>query len=209
MFDFFGKKKPEKLPELPSVGSHSVSSKSGRPPSLNQSQTCKRLGLEIAPAMNYEEVKQCIEVSIKQEKYKVLYDEIQREREAELEKEDRLTYGDMLYADYKKWKKYRDPYAHYLLVFKRGTSVQAEVVEIDGVEIVGAAQYTLQIDILLPKFHKDKYTDEWIEWEKEVRLKSSQILKIERLPKQIEMNDLNAYHAAKEKCNELAREFVQ
>lgn len=208
MFNFFSKKKTSTMPVQPPLADLTSSSKSNKPPSTNQIEICSRLGLEVSAMKNYDDVKKYIEISLKEEKYKLLYDEIQRERESKLEAEDRATYGTELYEEYRKWEKYRESSVHYLLVYKRSSNLYADVVEIDGVELVGDGKYKLKIEILLPKLHKDKHTDDWIEWEKELTLTPGQILRLEPLPMPIDMFDLEGYRSAKTKCDELAKEFV-
>lgn len=187
MFNFF-KKKPQK------------------PPSKKQFDLCEQLGLEVKPKMSREDVAKLLEVSLQQEKYKKIFNEIQKEREDECEEEDRAMYGDDLYDELKKWEQYCDPYKQYILLFKRGGKIQADVVEFETAEIIGEKKYSIQLGILLPKLHKDRDGD-YIEWEKEITLKPSQVLKIEQLMESIDMFDIETYKEIKTKCEAIANEF--
>jgi len=158
--------------------------------------------------MYREDVSMLLSDSLKQEKYKKIYDEIQRERDEEFEKEDRETYGDLLVDELKKWEQYCDVNNQYILVFKRGGKVQYEIAEFETAEIVGENKYSIQLGVLLPKRHKDKDTGDYIEWEKEVNLKPNQVLKIEALSEPIDMFDLETYEATKTKCEAMASEFM-
>lgn len=176
--------------------------------SRNQIELCDRLGLEITLKMSREDVSKLLKLSLQQEKYKKIYDEIQRERDEEFEKEDRETYGDKLVDELKKWKKYCDTYKQYFFIFKRGSKVQYEIAEVESAEIMGESKYFIQLGILLPKLHKDRDTGDYLEWEKEITLKPNQILKIEELSETIDMFDLETYESAKKKCESMASEFT-
>lgn len=189
MFSLF-KKKPQKQP------------------SRSQIELCDRLGLEITPKMGREDVSKLLNVSLQQEKYKIIYDEIQRERDEEFEKEDRETYGNKLVDELKKWEKYCDTYKQYFLIFKRGSKVQYEISEVESAEIMGEKKYFVQLGILLPKLHKDRDTGDYLEWEKEIVLKPNQILKIKELSEPIDMFDLETYESAKKQCELMASEFT-
>jgi len=177
-----------------------------KPPSRNQVDLCERLGLEITPKMSYADVSKLLEVSLKQEKYKKIFDEIQKEREAEFEKEDRAMYGDELYDELTKWEQYCDPYKQFILVFKRGSKILADVVEFETADIIGEKKYSIQLGLLLPKLHKDRDGD-YIEWEKEIKLKPSQVLKIEQLKDSIDLFDIESYKEIKSRCEAMANGF--
>jgi len=189
MFDFF-KKKPSK------------------PPSRNQVVLCERLGLVITTKMSREDVSKMLEVALEEEKYKKIYNEIQKQREAGSEKEDRTKYGDRLVDELKQWQRYCDPHKQYILIFKRGQQVQYDVVEFETAEIVGECKYSIQLGILLPKMHKDKDTGDYFEWEKELILKPSQVLKIEPLADAIDMFDVKTYQETKARCETIADEYT-
>ncbi len=186
MFNFFKKK----------------SENQEKPPSKSQIKLCKQLGLIITPEMSRKNVSELLGVSLQQEKYKKIYDEIHREENEAFEKEERETYGDTLVDELKKWEKYCDTYDQYYLVFKRGSNVIYEIVEFETAEIVGEKKYSIKISILLPKLHKEKDTGEYLEWEKEVNLKPNQVLKIEKLSEIIDMFDLEAYESTLMKYKE-------
>lgn len=137
-----------------------------QPPSRSQVSLCERLGLEITPKMGREDVSRMLATALQQDKYKKIYDEIQREKEAELEREDRETYGDDLVDELKGWESRCDPYKQYLLVFRRGKTVQCDIVELEAAEIAGDKKYFVQLSFLRPKQHKERDTGTYYEWEK-------------------------------------------
>lgn len=157
--------------------------------------------------MSREDVSWLLETSLQQEKYKKIYDEIQKEREADFEKEDRATYGDDLYEELKKWEQYCDQYKQYILIFKRGGKIQSDIAEFETADIIGDSKFSIQLGIILPKLHKDKDTGDFLEWEKEVTLKPNQILKIELLTESIDLYDIEAYKEAKTRSDVIASEF--
>ena len=181
--------------------------KQQKQPGRSQIELCKRLGLEITPKMNRGDVSKLLSVSLKQDKYKKIYDEIQRERDKVFEKEDREIYGDKIVDELKKWEQYRDPYKQYFLIFKRGGKVQYEIAEIESAEITGESKYLIKLGILIPKIHKEDFGD-YIEWEREITLKPNQVLKIEELAEPIDNSDLETYKAAKRKCQTMASKFT-
>jgi len=191
MFSFFKKK----------------SQKTKKPPGRSQIELCKRLGLVITPKMCREDVSNLLGTSLKKEKYKKIYDEIQRERDEQFEKEDREEYGDELVDELKKWEKYCDVEKQYILIFKHGSNVKCDVVEFESAEIVGDKKHFVQLGVLLPKLYKEKDTGNYLEWEKEVNLKPKQVYKIEALNKAIDMFDLKAYESIINKYKAEASEF--
>lgn len=143
-------------------------------------------------------------VSLRQDKYKRIYEEIQREKEAESEKEERAMYGDDLYDDQKRWERYCGSDQQYLLVFKRGGKIQSDVVEFASADMIGEKKFSLQLGVLLPKRHKDNDSGDWVEWEKDIILKPGHVLKIEALSKPIEIFDVERYQDTKARCDEMA-----
>ena len=176
-------------------------------PSKSQVLLCERLGLQIQPKMSRKNVSKLLERSLRQDKYKRIYEEIQREREEESEKEERATYGDDIYDEQKKWESYCDPFRQYLMVFKRGGKIQSDVVELESADIVGEKRYSIQLGVLLPRHQKDRDSGDYIEWVRDVSLKPDNVLKFEALPKPIDMFDVESYVTTKTRCNALADEF--
>jgi len=181
--------------------------KTKKSPGRSQVELCKRLGLVITPKMCRDDVSNLLSASLKQEKYKKIYDQIQKERDKEFEKEDRKIYGDTLVDELKEWEKYCDVNKQYILIFKRGSKVRCEVVEFESAEIVGEKKYSIQLGILLPKLYKDKNTGNYLEWEKEVNLKPKQVYKIRALVTPIDMFDLEAYEDVITKHEAMVSEF--
>jgi len=91
---------------------------------------------------------------------------------------------------------------------KRGGKIQSDVAEFETAEIVGESKYSIQLSVLLPKLYKDSDTGDYLEWEKEVILKPSQVLRIEPLSESIDMHDVETYKATKARSDALANEFV-
>jgi hypothetical protein len=176
-------------------------------PSRNQVVLCERLGLESTAKMSREDVSRMLEVALQQEKYKQIYDQIQKAKEAEFVKEDRATYGDTLIDELEKWQRYCDPHKQYILIFKRGQQVQFDVAEFETAEIIGGSKHSIQLGVLLPKLHKDKDTGDYLEWERELNLKPSEVLKIERLADAIDMFDIKTYQETKARCEAIANEY--
>ena len=186
-----------------------INKKPKQPPSNSQVRLCKRLGLEITPKMSRADVSKLLEISLQQEKYKAIYDEIQREEDAEFEREERAEYGDEIVDELKKWEKICDLNTQYFLLFKYRGKIQCEIVEIENAEIVEDKKPSISLSLLLPKKHRDKdYEDGgyYIEWEREISLKSNQIMAIEALPAQIDIFDVKAYELARTRCEEIQSE---
>lgn len=181
-----------------------------QPPGNSQVKLCARLGLEIAPKMSRSDVSELIADALQQEKYKAIYDEMQREKEEEMEREDRAEYGDEIVDELKKWEKICARRTHHIALFKHRGKTICEVIEFEGAEIVGDRKLSIKLDMLLPKTHKDK-DDEFlgsysIEWEKEVSVKPDQILALETLPGEIDIYDTESYEVARARCDELLGE---
>ena len=186
--------------------SNIVEKKSSGSPSRSKVELCKQLGLEISNEMNQDDVLKLISEALKQPRYKEIYEEIQRQKFAEIEKEEREIYGDVIYDELKKWEKLCDPYKQYILVFKRGSTIHADIVEFETADIIGENKYSILLGILLPKVHKDRDGD-YIEWEKAVNLKLDQIIKLEKLIESIDLFDIEKFNEIKTKCNLLVSEF--
>lgn len=181
-----------------------------RPPSNSQVSLCDRLGLKITPKMSRSDVSGLIERALQQEKYRAIYDEIQRERDEEVDQEERAEYGDEIVNELRKWEKICDLRTHHIVLFERRGKTICEVVEFESAEIVGDRKLSIELGMLLPKIHKDK-DDEFIGvysigWEKEVSVKPDQILALETLPGEIDIYDTESYEVARARCDELLGE---
>lgn len=171
------------------------------PPSKANLEICERLGIKVNRRMSNVDVHRKIEKAIRKPKYKALYEELQREKAAEIERADREEYGDELYEEISKWGRMCDPHHQYLAVFKSGGKTQVDILELEGVDIDGAVASSLRIDALRPKRYRDRETGEYLEWEKELRLRPSQILEIQRLVHPVDMDDVDEYERILETRN--------
>lgn len=181
-----------------------------QPPGNSQVRLCDRLGLTIAPKMSRSDVSKLIERALQQEKYRAIYDEIEREREEEYDREERAEYGDEIVDELRKWEKICALRIHHIALFKHRGKTICEVIEFEVAEIAGERKYSIKLGMFLPKIHKDKddkilgtYS---IEWEKEVSVKSDQILAMETLSGEIDNYDTESYEVARARCDELLGE---
>lgn len=163
------------------------------PPSKSKLKMCERLGLTVTSDMGNRDVHFLIEEALKDPKIKRIYDEYQDEQNARIEKEDREEYGEKLYEEKIKWEKMCGSENHYSLIFKRGKSIISDIVEFERVWIDGDKKKFVKIGLLLPKRYKSKLDGDHLEWEKEVEIKPSQILFLEKTEGTVDMFDVQRY----------------
>lgn len=82
------------------------------------------------------------------------------------------------------------------------------MVEFDSVEIEDDAKPYVKIGILRPKVRKPRDESHYIEWEKEVNLKSNQILHCRGLKTEVDMHDLDRFEKELNNAKELAAKYL-
>lgn len=163
-----------------------------KPPSKNQLEECERIGLEVKPNMTSRDVWQLVQDAIQKPEIKKLYDAYISEQNAILEADDRDEYGDALIDKLNKWKKGCDG-KQYLVVFKKGKTLDSDVLEFECANIVDDQKPYITIEGLRPRIYRPRDESPYIEWEKEISFRTTQILEIKKLPQSIDMFDIEAY----------------
>ena len=92
-----------------------------------------------------------------------------------------------------KWEKFSDSGKQYSIIFQRGKSTISDVAEFEEVLVEGKKKLFLKIGLTLPKLYKNKSEGDHLEWEKEVRIRPSQILFIKELQDTIDIFDVQRY----------------
>ncbi len=177
------------------------------PPSKSNIEQCKRLGLEVKPTMSNREVWQLIENAKKDPKIKKLYDEYMAEKFAICDREEREEFGDAVVDERNKWEKFCSPRLHHILIFKKGKTLDADIVEFESANIEGESKYYVKIQCLRPKLHKPRGESPRIEWEQEVTLRPKQIMEVITLPKQIDIFEIKDYENALKRAKELKEKY--
>ncbi len=189
-----------------------------KPPSKSQAEECERLGLTIKPKMSSHDVWDMLNEAKKIPKYKKINDEYQAKQTALAYKELREEYneeygeeygedfGDKLVDELERWEKFIN-INHNLIVYKKGKTITSDVVEFDRVDINDDAKPYVQIEILRPKVRKPRDESHYIEWEKEVVLKSNQVLHCRGLKAEVDMHDLNRFEKELSKAKELGAKY--
>lgn len=185
-----------------------TSSERKYPPTKSNKEICERLGLQIQPNMGNKDVYFLIQDAIKDPRYKALYDQLNQEKAAALEREEREEYGDELYEEIQKWEKLCDVRKHYAAVFRQGKSIKFDILELEQVEIEGTNASTLKVEALRPKKYRDREIGDYLEWEKEIRLKPKDILILKALPKQLDIYDVSGYEKLLRVCESWASKYA-
>lgn len=142
----------------------------------------------------------------------------QKQLEDEYDREMREQYGDELMDDFCKWEKIaNDGASQYLMVFRRGREVVVEVVEmVDSPEIVEAKSPYIKLSLLLPKKERQEKDMYSLEWEKEIEVRSSNVLHVQKLDRKFsdcyvmasrESKDFADYRMAVEKGKVFSKQF--
>lgn len=185
------------------------------PPSSTKIELCKRLGLQINPTMNYLEVNKIIEDAKKDPKIKLLYDEYTAEKEkhnaeqnAIVDAEEREECGDDLVDERNKWEKIGSHRVQHIVVFKKGKTLDADILEFEGASIKkNESKYYVEINGLRPKIHKSRNEFPYVEWEKEITLRPDQIIEVVTLPKQIDLFEIDEYENALNRAKILKEKY--
>lgn len=193
-----------------------------QPATSEQLELCGKVGIPIQSGSTRGQVDELISKAKDSRKYRVafqqLQDEEQKQLEDEYDREMREQYGDALMNEFCKWEKIaNDIESQYLLIFRRGKEVVAEVVELDGdPEIIDAKSPYIKLSLLLPK--KERHAKDYysLEWEKEIEIRSSNVLHVQKLGQKFsdcnvmvnqESQDYAAYRTAIEKAKAFSKQF--
>jgi hypothetical protein len=193
-----------------------------QPAKQEQIELCKRVGIPLPPGTTCGDADKLIENARQNLKYAAQFrkidDEFQRELEAEEDSELREQYGDKLLNEFRQWEKLSvESGTQYLMVFRRGKEIAVEVVEFeDGPEIIEGKSPYIKLSLLLPK--KERHDRDYfsLEWEKEMEIRSSNVLHIQKLDRTFsdctvvfeqESPDYEAYRKVIEKAKEFSKRF--
>jgi len=181
--------------------------KSFNRPSKTKIEECERLGLEVKPTMSNREVWQLIEDAKKDPKIKKIHDEYIAEQNAISEAVDREEYGDNVVDELKKWEKLCSVGVHHIVVFKKGKTLDTDILEFECANIEGESKYYIKIDGLRPKIYKPRDESPYIEWNKKISFRPEQIIEVLTLPNPIDMFELNDYENALNRAKELKGKY--
>lgn len=176
-------------------------------PSKKQLEECERLGLVVKPNMSSREVWQLVEDAKKDPKIKKLYDEYIAEQNAIFEAADREEYGDAIVDELKKWEKVCIVGVHHIVVFKKGKTLDADILEFERANIEEENKYYVKIEGLRPKIYKPRGESPYIEWEREITFRPQQIIELITLPQPIDMFDINGYEETLQKAHEIKEKY--
>lgn len=191
---------PQKIPEQPF-----------KHPSKAQLEECERLGLVVKPGMSSRDVWQMVRDAKEDPRIKALDDAYHAQQRAIQEAEDREEYGDVVVDNYKRMEALCRVGVHHLVVFKKGKQVDADVLEFEraSIEDENEKRIYVMVEGLRPKIYKPRGESPHIDWNKEIVLKSDQILEVETLLKTIDMFELGDFEKALDRANQLKQKYLQ
>ena len=191
---------PQKSPEQPF-----------KHPSKAQLEECARLGLVVRPGMSSRDVWQMVRDAKEDPRIKALDDAYHAQQRAIQEAEDRGEYGDVVVDNYKRMESLCRVGVHHLVVFKKGKQVDADVLEFEraSIEDENEKRIYVMVEGLRPKIYKPRGESPHVDWNKEIILKSDQILEVETLPKSIDMFELGDFEKALDRANQLKQKYLQ
>jgi hypothetical protein len=172
-------------------------------PSKKQLEESDLLGIVVNPNMSSREVWQLVEAAKKDPKTKKIYEEYIARQNAIFEAEDKEEYGDAIVDEQKKWEKLCLVGVHHIVIFKKGKTLDADIIEFERASIEGDTKFYVKIEGLRPKIYKPRSESAYIEWEKEISFRPNQILEVVTLPAPIDMFAINDYELVKERANQL------
>jgi hypothetical protein len=178
-------------------------------PGKKQLEECERYGLTINPNMNSHEVWQFIENAKKDPQIKKIHDDYIAAQNAIYETVDREEYGDAIVDEQKKYTNLCLVGVHHIVVFKKGKTLGADIIEFESVNIEGDNKHYVKVDGLRPKIYKPRGESPYIEWEKEISFRPNQILEIITLPEPIDMFELKDYQKALDRAEKLKEKYVK
>lgn len=181
-------------------------SSSQRPPSKRQIEECQLLGIKIGPNTTSRRIWELIEKAKSNPPTKAIWEahcREQREKEyLDLIEEYTDEFGsqvaETVIGDYRQWQEDSlDGFScHRLIVFKKGKTIAADVMELESVEIqeTTAGKPFVALSFLRPKVYKGRADESpWIEWNKKFILKPNQVFKQHKLDESIDMFDIERY----------------
>jgi len=176
-------------------------------PSKSKIEECTRLGLEIKPNMSNYDVLKLLEEALKDPKIRKRHDDYIAEQNAICEAEEREEFGNDVVDEQQKWAKLCLVGVQHIVIFKKGKTIEAEILEFERADIQGESKYHVVIEALKPKIYKPRGESPYIEWVKEFNLRPQHIMDVLTLPTPIDLYDIKAYEhalnkakALKEKC---------
>jgi hypothetical protein len=185
-------------------------------PSKRQVEECEAIGLIINPQMSSHDVWEMYNDAKVNPKYRAKYEAYEKKQKALYYEELKEEYGEehgekfagKLVAELEKWEKLSVDMPHSLIIYKKGKTVTADVVELDSVDIEDASKPYVKLEILRPKRCKPRDESPYLEWEKEVSLKPQQVLLYRRLKERIDISDVDGYDRILKKAEELKAQYV-
>ncbi|MDD2337730.1 MAG: hypothetical protein PHD01_14300 [Geobacteraceae bacterium] len=198
------------MKSIPSPSSQKSPEQPFKHPSKVQLEECKRLGLIVKPGMSSRDVWQMVRDAKEDPRIKALNDAYHAQQRAIQEAEDREEYGDVVVDKYKRMEALCRVGVHHLVVFKKGKQLNADVFEFERASIEDENEKSIYVMVegLRPKIYKPRGESPYIDWNKEIILKSEQILEVETLPKPIDMFELGDFEKALDRANQLKQKFL-
>lgn len=188
-----------------------------KPPSKKQVEECEAIGLIIKPKMSSHDVWEMLNEARDNPKYKTRFEEYHAKQQAsyyaelkeECSEEFNEKFAEELVADLKKWEKCSISAQQSLIIYKKGKTITADVVEFDRVDIDDSSKPYVKIEILRPKICKPRDESPYLEWGKEVALKPKQILFCRKLKEDIDISDIDGYERILKKAEEIKAKYTQ
>ena len=192
-----------------------------QPPTSDQVELCDKVGVPLALGTTRGQAETIITEAKNNPKFAAKFqqldEELQRESEAEEDREQREKYGDKLMEEFYRWEEIASEcYDQYVLVFRRGKSIVVEVVEFDTAEIIDAAKPYINLSVRVPEKEKLDRNYYVFSWEKEVEIKAGNILHVQKLKTNFsdcsieesgDSEDYTAYKKVLENATEFAKRF--
>lgn len=172
-------------------------------PSKKQLEESELLGITVNPNMSSRQVWQLVEAAKKDPKTLKIYEEYVARKNAIFEAEDKEEYGDAVVDELNKWEKLCLVGVHHIVVFKKGKTLDADIIEFERANIEGDTKFYVKIEGLRPKIYKPRNESAYLEWEKVISFRPNQILEVVTLPTPIAMFEINDYELAKEQATQL------
>lgn len=174
----------------------------GTPPSKPQLEECRQPELTIGSGPTGQQVDLMINEIFEQP-------EPRAQKDAIGGAEDREDCGDALVEEWIEWKTRCGLGATtYMVVSEWGNKVFGDLMQLVNFEITDGPKPFLRIDGLWPRVDRNPpEMDPYFEFKREVTLKSSQILAVQKVPVEIDMFDVEEFDVWQQKAKQLAGKF--
>ncbi|MDA1053799.1 MAG: hypothetical protein O3C40_25400 [Planctomycetota bacterium] len=188
VFGFF-KRKPPEVPD--------------DPPTEKQLRYAAKLGIVVKPGMSKWELSDAISA------YEAKNPKAQRQREhiaarREAKKPEVEVPPELIEAECR-WNEFSDSTVYMLAVYQKGKERIVDVLQVAGAEL--SDRNKLRLSLVAPVARKDRYTGDWLDWDKIFELPIEKLLYFEPLNAKFSDAGLDGYKKAVERGLKIAKKL--